>query len=82
MRYPCLMATLLALCLGLVTASQQQPARQVNHEVRFKQLDRNGDGKLTPQELPGQWFGKLDADGDGLVTPEEARSGFANRQRR
>jgi catechol 2,3-dioxygenase-like lactoylglutathione lyase family enzyme len=46
-------------------------------EQRFEQFDRNGDGKLTPQELPGQWFGRLDTDRDGVVTLEEARAALA-----
>jgi len=44
---------------------------------RFKQLDRNGDGQLTPDELPRpEIFKRLDTNGDGAVTPEEARSAF------
>jgi CubicO group peptidase (beta-lactamase class C family) len=42
-------------------------------ERRFKQLDRNGDGKLTADEVPGpRLFKMLDKNGDGVVTKEEA----------
>jgi len=37
----------------------------------FKLLDRNGDGKLTRDEIP-RLFDQLDADKDGVVTPAEA----------
>ena len=39
----------------------------------FKRLDKNGDGKLTPDELTNpEWFAKLDLNKDGVVTLEEA----------
>lgn len=41
----------------------------------FKQFDRNGDGKLTKDEMPPrmveQLFGRIDRDGDGAITREE-----------
>ena len=41
---------------------------------RFKQLDRNEDGKLTRQELKiPRIFSQMDKDGDGTITFEEAR---------
>jgi Ca2+-binding EF-hand superfamily protein len=44
---------------------------------RFKKYDHNGDGKLTPDELPMPGiFEKLDLNKDGVVTPEEAREAF------
>lgn len=47
--------------------------------ARFKKLDTNGDGKLTPEEFPEtKAFAKIDVNGDGFVTLEEmqqARTG-------
>jgi len=45
---------------------------------RFKELDRNGDGKLTADELPRPaLFKQMDTNGDGIVTLDEAESAFA-----
>jgi hypothetical protein len=54
-----------------------QPGREI--EQRFRQLDRNGDGKLTKDEFPGAAFGRMDANGDGVLTLDEAREYAANR---
>jgi len=41
---------------------------------RFKQLDRNGDGKVTREEARGApWFDRLDRDGDGVITLDEVQ---------
>ena len=41
---------------------------------RFKKFDKNGDGKLTPDEVPSPaLFEKLDLNKDGSVTEDEAR---------
>ncbi|HEX3725783.1 MAG TPA: hypothetical protein VHV08_06050, partial [Pirellulales bacterium] len=40
----------------------------------FKRYDKNGDGKLTPDELPDKkWFARLDLNKDGVITLEEAQ---------
>ncbi|MBX6312578.1 MAG: EF-hand domain-containing protein [Isosphaeraceae bacterium] len=41
---------------------------------RFRQADKDGDGKLSRAEFPGQpaLFDRLDADKDGFLTREEA----------
>ncbi len=57
--------------------AQQQPGGEMPLEQRFKQLDRDGDGKLTAQELPGEWFTRLDTNKDGVVTLEEAKAALA-----
>jgi Ca2+-binding EF-hand superfamily protein len=47
-------------------------------ENLFKRLDKNGDGKLTPDELTDKsWFEKLDLNHDGIVTLDEARQALA-----
>jgi CubicO group peptidase (beta-lactamase class C family) len=72
---PIISLILLALALSLAA---QQPA---NVEQRFKQWDKNGDGKLTAEEVPGpQFFKMLDKNGDGVVTKEEATSFRGGRQ--
>jgi arylformamidase len=52
---------------------------------RFRQLDKNGDGTLTAEELPRpQLFQRLDRNRDGSVTLEEVQSmqGILNRRPR
>ena len=50
-------------------------------QERFKQLDRNGDGKVTSDEFPdARVFKQMDKDGDGVVTLEEARAYYSSRR--
>jgi acetyl esterase/lipase len=68
-------------CLTL-SAQQTQPARGGGLAERFKQLDRNGDGKVSAEEgrsFPA--FKEADANGDGFVTLDEIRAQFARKQR-
>ena len=66
---------------GSMVSAQEQPAGQrggASLEDRFKQLDRNGDGKLTRDEIP-RLMDQLDANRDGGVTLEEARAYYRGR---
>jgi Ca2+-binding EF-hand superfamily protein len=66
--------SLLAIFTVLTLPAQELPRPQASVEQRFKQWDKNGDGKLTAVEVPGpQLFKMLDKNGDGIVTLEEAR---------
>jgi arylformamidase len=68
MRIPAVVLALLLLASAGIAQS---------FEERFHRLDRNGDGILTPDELPRErLFQRLDADDDGKVTAEEARRAF------
>ena len=47
-------------------------------EKRFDQLDKNSDGKITPDELPAaEFFKRLDLDGNGEITKPEAAKALA-----
>ena len=68
---------LMLACVSQVLAQETQGPAGSGLPERFKQLDRNADGKLTPQELPHEWFERLDTDRDGVVTLEEAKAALA-----
>ena len=71
--------TFIALCLAWAVAfapaqDAPPPARpQYSPEQILKFWDKNGDGKLTPDEVPNaSLFKLLDKNGDGVVTKDEA----------
>jgi acetyl esterase/lipase len=59
------------LVLRAATALAQEPVAR--GQPAFERLDRNGDGKLTRDEIP-RLFDQLDKNKDGVVTPAEARA--------
>ncbi len=83
-RHPAVLlvlATSLTLCT-LISGMAQQQNSQAPAEV-VRRFDKNGDGKLTREELPEQMrptFDRVDANKDGFVTPEE-EAAFRTRNR-
>jgi len=67
---------ILAVLVGTGVVAVRRAGAQQRVEQRFDQLDRNADGKVTPDELPAaEFFKRLDLDGDGAITkPEAARA--------
>lgn len=60
---------LILLCTIPITVAFAQTAVP----DRFKQLDKNADGKLSADELPyPNLFKRYDKDGDGALSPDEA----------
>ena len=67
-----------ALALSLALPSHQSradgPPKGATAEEIFKWADKNGDGKVTPDELPNaETFAKFDLNKDGVITLDEAR---------
>ncbi|WP_414661787.1 redoxin domain-containing protein [Horticoccus sp. 23ND18S-11] len=58
----------------LVVGGAEREGKGTSLEARFRQLDRNADGKVTREEAgDAAWFDRLDRDGDGSVTMDEVR---------
>src|SRR5262245_65748612 len=69
-----LVATVCAVVFSGPSFSQQKSDVEAL-EQRFKQLDKNGDGKITTEELPmSQFFQQRDKNGDGVITLAEAKA--------
>ena len=71
--------SVVTVCLTLYAQGPTRPAGSGLAE-RFKQLDRNRDGKVSEEEFPAALFQQMDRDRDGFVTLEEARAFFAARR--
>lgn len=83
MRSKTLTLTLAALLVAALpwTASAQDDRAQ----RQFQRLDRNGDGSLTPDELPPrarQNFRRADANDDGVISAQELAKLLQRRQGR
>jgi len=75
----CIAAILTVALWGPVPAQAQQQAGQrggASPADRFQQLDRNGDGQITRDELP-RFFDQIDRNKDGAISREEAQAGAA-----
>jgi arylformamidase len=71
----------LASCLSQQTESRESLSETL--EERFGQLDANGDGLLTIEEVGRpRLFRRLDANGDNVVTRAEAAAALESRSRR
>jgi hypothetical protein len=63
------------VCAAGAAQDPSQPAAVGRVAERFKQLDRNGDGKLTRDEVPQNLpFDQWDTNKDGVVTLEEVKA--------
>jgi hypothetical protein len=70
----------LSVVLACPILLAQTPSAAVNAgaEQRFKQFDKNGDGKITREESGNAgWFDTLDRNHDGVVTLEETKAAAA-----
>lgn len=65
-RLPPLLAVAFLLCIAHAQTASTPDAR-------FRQFDKNGDGKVTPEELGmPNLFPRLDKNNDGFITPDES----------
>jgi arylsulfatase A-like enzyme len=63
------------------TGAGRGKAKAGGIEERFKQYDKNSDGKLTPAEFPLNTFKEADKNNDGALTLDEVRAYYGNRRR-
>ena len=61
---------------ALLAVAQEQPLSE-----GLKKLDRNGDGKITREEIP-RLFDAIDANKDGIASPDEFRDYLTKKQQK
>jgi acetyl esterase/lipase len=70
-------AVLSTIGAGMAPAAQPASSSGKSLEERFHEFDRNGDGKLTPDEFPAsRIFQEADANKDDVLTLDELRAYF------
>ncbi len=75
------LCSLVLVCPGF--AKDKQSSEQSNAASKFAAADRNGDGKLGPDEIKNEsLFKRMDADSDGFVTPKESLTHTKQRRSR
>ena len=78
-NYVLLLSLLAACSLSALAGGRESEGM----ERLFRRMDRDGNGKLTAEELPGRMLlNRADTDGDGAVSLEEAREVRRNVRRR
>jgi predicted AlkP superfamily pyrophosphatase or phosphodiesterase len=71
----------LVAALACIVGVRAQQAQSGGIAERFKQYDKNGDGKVTRDEAPGlPMFDQWDTNKDGAVTLEEVTAFYAGRR--
>lgn len=76
--------TVLAIVAGLVATGAQARDDDGRMQDRFGQIDTNGDGQVTTDEMRAQAaarFAAADADGNGALTREEISASMQERNK-
>jgi Ca2+-binding EF-hand superfamily protein/mono/diheme cytochrome c family protein/thiol-disulfide isomerase/thioredoxin len=84
MKRICSHAIVLALVLTPAFAAERllTAISGVMLQKKFKELDTDGDGRLTAAEAgDAPWFKRLDVNGDGALTTDEVREALASATR-
>ncbi|WP_239520754.1 calcium-binding protein [Pseudooceanicola aestuarii] len=79
------LGTLTAMALTGAAGAMAHPrgGDRMGPEARFEQMDTNGDGKVTQDEIRARAadrFAKADADGDGFLSADEMVAGMKARE--